>query len=124
MARTLNAVIGALPKEERDAVEARARALIAEEMSLQEVRKAMGKTQVTVAKRLGLRQDGVSKIETRTDMLISTLRNYLKAIGGDLELVARFPDKAPVRLVDFKALSPRRKHAAKRNRRAHSEAVV
>ena len=79
----------ALPKAERNAIAARAHELIGEEMSLQAIRKAMGKTQVAVAKRLKLRQDAVSKMETRTDMLISTLRGYLKAVGGKLELVCQ-----------------------------------
>jgi hypothetical protein len=69
----------------------------------------MGKTQVAVGKRLKLRQDAVSKIETRTDMLISTLRGYLKAVGGELELVATFPDRPPVHLGKFGMLAPERK---------------
>jgi len=91
MARTLDEIIATLPKAERDAIAIRAQELVAEEMSLQAIRKAMGKTQVAVAKRLKLRQDAVSKIETRADMLISTLRGYLKAVGGKLELVVTFP---------------------------------
>lgn len=116
MARTIDEVISKLPKAEREAIAARARELIAEEMSLQEIRKAMGKTQVAVAKRLKLRQDAVSRIETRTDMLISTLRGYLKAVGGKLELIATFSDRPPVRLSELGGLAPARKREKRPSR--------
>lgn len=109
MARTLDDVIASLPQAERDKIAARARELIAEEMSLQELRKAMRKTQVAVAKRLKVGQDAVSKLETRADMYISTLRGYVKALGGELELVATFPDRPPVRLEVLGSVSRRRK---------------
>jgi transcriptional regulator with XRE-family HTH domain len=67
-------------------------------MSLQRLRKAIGKTQTDVAKRLKVGQEAVSKIETRTDMHVSTLREFIRAMGGELELIAQFPDRAPVRL--------------------------
>lgn len=95
-------------------IEARARQLIAEEMSLQDLRKAIGKTQTAIARRLKVGQDAVSKLETRSDMYISTLRSVLKAMGGELELIARFPDRPPVRLEDLGTASRRRK----RDRRA------
>src|SRR5713101_4954817 len=98
MPRTLDEVIAALPEGDRAQVEARARELIAEEMSLRELRKAIGKTQTTVAKRLKIGQDAVSKIETRGDMYVSTLRDFIRAMGGELELVAQFPGRPPVRL--------------------------
>ena len=109
MARTLSEAIASLPKGERAKIETRARELIAEEMSLQDLRKAIGKTQAMVAKRLKVGQDAVSKIETRNDMYISTLRSVLKAMGAELELIARFPDRPPVRLEEFGAAVPRRK---------------
>jgi len=98
MPRTLDDVIDALPESERAKIEARAGELVAEEMSLRELRKAIGKTQTAVAKRLKVGQDAVSKIETRGDMYVSTLRDFIKAMGGDLQLVAQFPDRPPVRL--------------------------
>lgn len=109
MPRTLNEIIAALPESERRRIEARAERLIAEEMSLQDLRKAMGKTQVKIAKRLKVGQDAVSKIETRGDMYLSTLRGFLKAMGGELELVAKFPNRPPVRLEELGAALPRRK---------------
>jgi DNA-directed RNA polymerase specialized sigma subunit len=102
MPRTLDEVITSLPEAERTRIEARARELIAEEMSLQELRKAIGKTQTAIARRLKVGQDAVSKLETRSDMYISTLRSVLKAI-------ARFPDRPPVRIQALGVAAPRRK---------------
>src|SRR5713226_6778561 len=109
MPRTLDEVVATLPAGERAKIEARARELIAEEMSLQDLRKAIGKTQTTIARRLKVGQDAVSKLETRSDMYISTLRKILKAMGGELELIARFPDRPPVRLAALSTVAPRRK---------------
>jgi len=111
MPRTLNEVNGSLPKSERAKIEARAQGLIAEEMSLRKLRKVVGKTQAAVAKRLKVGQDAVSKVEARSDMYISTLRSLLKAMGAELELIARFPDRPPVRLEEFGTAAPRRKRA-------------
>ena len=63
-------------------VEARAAELIAEEMSLRELRRAMGKTQAKVAADLGVGQDSVARYEQRTDMLISTLSEFIHKVGG------------------------------------------
>lgn len=115
MPRTLSGVIASLPEEERAKIEARARELIAEEMSLQDLRKAIGKTQTQIAKRLKVGQDAISKLEMRSDMYISTLRSVVKAMGGELELIAKFPDRPPVRLEELGSAAPRRKrdrHAA------------
>jgi DNA-binding transcriptional regulator YiaG len=70
---------------------ARAEALLVE-MRLQELRKARKVTQVEVAQAMSVEQAAVSKLEHRDDMYVSTLRDYIKALGGDLKLVASFPD--------------------------------
>src|SRR5207244_10120042 len=80
----------------RKNVAARAAQLIAEEMTLQELRRARRLTQVRMAKELGIGQDGVSKLEKRADLMISTLRKTVEAMGGSLSVVAEFPDRAPV----------------------------
>ena len=80
----------------RKKVAARAAQLIAEEMTLQELRRARKLTQVRMAKELGIGQDGVSKLEKRADLMISTLRKTVEAMGGSLSLVAEFPDREPV----------------------------
>lgn len=98
MATTLKDKMKALDVKRRKKVEARATELIAEEMSLRDLRKAMVKTQVTMAKALGIKQEGVSRIEKRSDLLLSTLRGYVEAMGGELHLIAEFPDRPPVAL--------------------------
>lgn len=109
MTRTLNTMIERLPAAERRQIAARAKELISEEMSLKDVRKAVGKTQVQIAKRLKVGQDAVSKLETRSDMYLSTLRDYVRAMGGELELVARFPGRPPVRLENVGQTLPRKR---------------
>ena len=101
---TLKERMDKLPKARRAKVEARAEALIAEEMSLQDLRKALKRTQVRIAKELGIKQENVSRIEKRTDLLISTLSGYVEAMGGKLHLVAEFPDRPPVALTGIAAL--------------------
>jgi DNA-binding XRE family transcriptional regulator len=80
----------------RKKIEARAAGLVAEEMTLQELRQARKLTQVRMAKVLGITQDGVSRIEKRSDLLLSTLRKTVEAMGGNLSLIAEFPDREPV----------------------------
>jgi DNA-binding XRE family transcriptional regulator len=89
-------IIGKLTPAQRKKVEARAAQLIAEEMTLRELRHARKLTQVRMAKKLGITQDSVSRIEKRSDLLLSTLRKTIQAMGGNLSLVAEFPDRAPV----------------------------
>lgn len=74
-----------------------------QEMPLQELRQARKMSQEQMAKNLHTRQSNVSRIEKRTDMYISTLRSVIKAMGGDLEIVARFPD-GDVRINQFEEL--------------------
>ena len=62
------------------------------EMGLQELRKSRHMTQVELATVLKIDQAAVSKTEGRPDMYVSTLREYIRAMGGDLQLVAKFPD--------------------------------
>ena len=61
-------------------------------MPLQELRHARSLSQEHLAQTLSVKQAAVSKLEKRTDMYISTLRNFIKAMGGDLEIIAKFPD--------------------------------
>ena len=74
----------------------RAAVLIAEEQALQNLRRAHGMTQTAMAQALGIGQDGVSRLEQRRDMRLSTLRGYVEALGGRLSVVADFPGQAPV----------------------------
>ena len=85
-----------LSPERRKKVELRAAELIAEEMSLRELRKAHKLTQERIAETLGIGQDQVSRLEQRSDLLLSTLRSYIEAMGGSLTIVAKFPNHKPV----------------------------
>jgi transcriptional regulator with XRE-family HTH domain len=87
-----------LSSARRKKIEARAAQLLAEEMTLQELRQARKMTQVRMAKALGISQEGVSRLEKRSDLLLSTLRKTVEAMGGNLSLVAEFPDRDPVLL--------------------------
>ena len=62
------------------------------EMQLQELRKSRNITQVAVADAMHVEQGAVSKLERREDMYVSTLRDYVQALGGELRMVAKFPD--------------------------------
>jgi Helix-turn-helix domain len=94
--KTLTEKIAGLSERRRKKVEARVAELVAEEMSLQDLRRAHRLTQARVGKTLKIGQDGVSRLEQRTDLLISTLRSYVEAMGGDLQLIASFPDRPAV----------------------------
>lgn len=95
MTTPLRQMIDPLPDKRRKKVEARADELIAEEMTLRDLRKARHLTQVRMAELLDIGQDSVSRLEKRSDPLLSTLRSYVAAMGGSLQLVARFPDRPP-----------------------------
>ena len=93
---TLAEKMSKLPESRRRAIDEQAEILIAEEMSLQAIRRARQMTQATVAEGLGINQENVSRLERRTDFLISSLRNYLEAMGGELRLVVDLPDRPPI----------------------------
>lgn len=101
MAKTLDEVMCSLPDDLRAEAEERGRELIREEMTLQALRKQLALTQEGMAQRLDIRQANISKVEKRTDMLISTLRDYIEAMGGTLELVAHLPGKGAITLDGF-----------------------
>jgi transcriptional regulator with XRE-family HTH domain len=85
--------------ERRKRAHERAETMLAE-LPLQALRQARKLTQEALAKTLGSEQALVSKLERRTDMYVSSLRTYIEALGGDLEIIARFPDGA-VRITQF-----------------------
>ena len=118
MSRNVNDIIRTLSSAQHKKVEARAAELIAEEMTLQELRRARKLTQVNVAKALGITQDSVSRLEKRSDILLSTLRKTVQVMGGNLSLVAEFPDRAPVVLSGLAEGGP----DAKPTRRKHGRA--
>ena len=98
MATNVDDNIKRLRPLQRKKVETRAAELMAEEMTLRELRHARKLTQVRMAKKLGITQDSVSHLEQRSDLLLSTRRKTIEAMGGNLSLVAQFPDREPVML--------------------------
>jgi transcriptional regulator with XRE-family HTH domain len=104
--------------ERRAKIEARAAEMIAETQTLAELRKAQKLTQRAVAKKLGIKQESVSTMESRADMLISTLRNYVKVMGGELSLNVKFKDRPPVELSTLRSSQkPGRKTAGQKSAR-------
>ena len=107
MAVNVDDKIKRLNPDQRKKVEARATDLMAEEMTLRELRHARKLTQVRIAKKLGITQDSVSRLEKRSNLLLSTLRKTVEAMGGTLSLVAEFPDCDPVVLSGIAEDDPR-----------------
>jgi DNA-binding Xre family transcriptional regulator len=79
------------------------------EMPLEELRSARNITQTHLASLLQITQASVSKMEKRTDMYVSTLRSFVQAMGGELEIRAIFPD-GTVKIDQFAALAPSEEH--------------
>ena len=96
MARNLRDAIASLDPDLQRTINLRTADLIAEELTIRELRQARKLTQVKIAKKLGITQDSVSRLEKRSDLLLSTLRKTVEAMGGKLSLVVEFPDRPPV----------------------------
>lgn len=81
--------------------------MMLEAMPLQELRQARALSQDEIAKALGIKQAAVSKLERRTDMYLSTLRKFVEALGGRLEIVAHFPE-GDISVEQFEALDEKK----------------
>ncbi|MCU0839844.1 MAG: helix-turn-helix domain-containing protein [Rhodospirillales bacterium] len=103
MARKFSELTKDLTPERRERIDV-AKALLRDEMELAELRQALALTQSTLAEALGVKQAEISKIENRADIFISTLRRFIKAMGGDLQIHAVFPDRA-VKITNFSSLT-------------------
>jgi transcriptional regulator with XRE-family HTH domain len=101
--RKFRELIDAMPANRRQKIAQRVRETIAA-MPLDELRKARQMTQAKLAQSLGVNQGEVSKIEHRTDLYLSTLSEYVEALGGRLEIRAVFPDRE-VRITQFEELA-------------------
>jgi DNA-binding XRE family transcriptional regulator len=98
MGTKLSDVMRKLPRTRRDRIAARAKELREQIEGLRALRKATTKTQVEIAKSLGVSQPSVAKIERQADMYLSTLRSYVEAAGGRLSLVVHLKDGQSVQL--------------------------
>jgi DNA-binding transcriptional regulator YiaG len=104
MAKKFRDLRGRMSPESQERAHARAKAMLAE-LPLQELRQARYLTQEALAKTLGSKQALVSKFERRADVYVSSLRSYIQAMGGELEIIARFPDGA-VKINQFEEIGP------------------
>lgn len=98
---TLEEKLNQLSPERRAKIQSRADQLMVEELSLRDLRLARKLTQEKMAELLQIRQEGVSRIEKRSDLHLSTLRQVIQAMGGELRLVVEFPDRPLVVLSGF-----------------------
>lgn len=93
MSRPFQDLIDELPLDQQERIAELSRVLIAEATLLRELRLEQDVTQEQLAALMGIRQASLSKIEHQDDLLVSTLRRYVEALGGELEVRARFPDR-------------------------------
>lgn len=91
---------------ERAKIDRDSKKMIAQARALGELRKARELTQVALAKKLGVDQAAISQLESRADVLVSTLQTYVRGLGGDLSIVAKFPDAPSVELTCFAEFAP------------------
>src|SRR3712207_472036 len=98
MGRSLEEVIASLPADQRREVDRRVAELTAEIETLQQLRKLAERLQADVAVALQATQPAISRLERQTDMYLSTLRSYVEAVGGELDIVVRLPNRAEIRL--------------------------
>jgi DNA-binding XRE family transcriptional regulator len=115
--RNVNQVIADLPLERRARIDARYREMKDEVEGLRELRQVAGKAQADIANALNIKQPSVSKIEKQADMYLSTLRSYVEAIGGELDLVVRLPKRPALKLQhlgDMSKISPEARAVSRR----------
>jgi predicted XRE-type DNA-binding protein len=91
MARKFADLRAQMTPEAREQADEKTQTMLAE-MPLHELRRARGLSQKMLAEALHVQQPSVAKLERRTDMYISTLRSHIEAMGGELEVIAKFPD--------------------------------
>jgi transcriptional regulator with XRE-family HTH domain len=125
MGRSLDKIVSGLPRDARVVMETRHDELKQEVEGLRELRQLAGKAQADIASALKISQPSVSKIENQTDMHLSTLRNYVEAVGGELELTVKLPKRPALRihhlgdLAPISAASSRKKNVDQSPRRRH-----
>jgi len=98
---TLDEMIARESPEAQARIAKEAARLIEEELTLRQLREAQHQSQEEVAATLGIKQPSVAKLERRTDVYVRTLRKYVEALGGELEITAKFPGRKPVHITQF-----------------------
>jgi len=122
MAIPYKQVLAEESEESRQWVKQRAAELIAEELNLREMRRLRKLTQARLSKKLKIGQEGVSRIEKRTDLYISTLRSYVEGVGGRLKLLVELPDQPPLILTGLGEDRGEKKTKKKTGRESKSKA--
>jgi transcriptional regulator with XRE-family HTH domain len=117
MGKSLDEIKSKLSKKRQAKIDARAAELIAEEMTMRDLRKALSLTQKTLGEKLGMSQDNVSRLESRTDVLLSTLQAYVHSLGGELRLMAEFPDRPSITLTGLAAIENEKSSEGRRGGR-------
>ncbi len=103
--RSFNELRDKMPAESSRRVKARVEATL-EEMRLSQLREAQDVTQTQIGESLDVKQAAVSRLENRSDMYVSSLQEYVRALGGELELIAVFP-AGTIRLTQFQTKADR-----------------
>ncbi|AXC49750.1 DNA-binding protein [Paracoccus suum] len=125
MGRSTDHIDALLPHDQQAVIDARQQDMTQEVEGLRELRQIAGKAQADIASALNITQPSVSKIEKQSDMHLSTLRNYVEAVGGELELTVKLPKRPVLRihhlgdLVPVRAASVRKKSDDPTPRRRH-----
>lgn len=125
MGRSIDHIVARLPHDQQAVIDARQQGMTQVVEGLRELRQITGKAQADIASALNITQPSVSKIEKQTDMHLSTLRNYVEAVGGELELTVKLPKRPVLRihhlgdLAPVRAASVRKKSGDPTSRRRH-----
>lgn len=119
-------MLQSLPIDELQKVHERADELKVEEiaMSLSELRKALSFTQEDIANILEIGQASVSRTEKRKDQLVSTLREYVEAMGGELKLIVDFPDRPPIKLAEIEIVDQHKNESIKTTKHKRSKSQL
>ena len=119
-------MLQSLPIDELQKVHERADELKVEEiaMSLSELRKALSFTQEDIANILEIGQASVSRTEKRKDQLVSTLREYVEAMGGELKLIVDFPDRPPIKLAEIEIVDRHKNKSIKTPKHKRSKSQL
>nr|WP_062493525.1 XRE family transcriptional regulator [Gluconobacter potus] len=113
-------IITALPPEEQTVIDASCQDMKQTVEGLRELRQIAGKAQAEIASTLNIKQPSVSQLEQQTDMYLSTLRSYVAAVGGELQLMVKLPQRPALRIHQLgdAGASP---HAAARSSHMHAQ---
>lgn len=99
--KTLEEKLRSLPANRQQSIHAESTRIISEELTLRELRKSLGITQAQMAEMLGKNQENISRFENRPDVLVSKLREFVEALGGELEISVKTKEDKLVKLTSL-----------------------